>query len=263
MMKLVLLGAAGFIPTDQAQTACFMLPEPGIIQGAGTGLYRMHRYLQAAELDVYLPHAHGDHTSGLIYLFASFVVQGIRQAEGEVTKIISGEMGIKANNRLHSARIHATQPAVDFLAKEYALYRLDWRLLEPREPLPGGGWITTFSVNNGSDEVGFRLDWPGHSMAYITDTTADPDAGYLDTIRGVDVLLHDCYGPNRLAAMLVAVHHSYPEGVAQIAARAGVGRLILVHKNPIPQWSIHADVETARAVFPAIEIGVDGMEIEF
>ena len=36
---------------------------------------------------------------------------------------------------------------------------------------------------------GFRLDWPGASMAYITDTTADPNADYVKIIAGVLVLL--------------------------------------------------------------------------
>ena len=40
--------------------------------------------------------------------------------------------------------------------------------------------------------VGYRIDWSDRSLAYITDTTASGDADYLDFIRGVDLLVHEC-----------------------------------------------------------------------
>jgi len=173
-----------------------------------------------------------------------------------------GDIDAKANHILHTTRIHATQPALDFLAKQYEPYQMDWHLLQSQESLPCGGRLTSFSVGN-QDEVGFRLDWPGHSLAYVTDTIAKPDAPYVENIRGVNVLLHECNGPNRLAKLMVNIHHSYTLAVTQVAALAQVGRLILVHKNPIEQWSIDEDLEAGRAIFPSTEIGMDGMEIEF
>lgn len=168
----------------------------------------------------------------------------------------------KANDLLHTTRIHATQPAIDFLSREYEPYQMDWRLLKDQEPLPCGGVLTSFNVGS-RDEVWFRLDWPGHSLAYVTDTTAKPDAVYIDHIRGVNVLLHDGCGPNHLAALMSAIHHSSVSAAAEVAASAQVGRLILVHKHPVETWSIDDDVGAARAIFPSIERGKDGMEIEF
>ncbi|HOT62947.1 MAG TPA: hypothetical protein PLU93_08795, partial [Treponemataceae bacterium] len=46
------------------------------------------------------------------------------------------------------------------------------------EPLPAGGQLTHFPLAHQGGSRGFRLDWPGHSMAYVTDTTATPDADY-------------------------------------------------------------------------------------
>ena len=40
-MKLVLLGTTGYHANDRRQTACFMLPELGVVFDAGTGLYRV------------------------------------------------------------------------------------------------------------------------------------------------------------------------------------------------------------------------------
>ena len=263
-MKLVLLGTGGLMPSDQAQTACFFLPEVGVLLDAGSGLYRLRHYLQTSQLEVYLTHAHGDHTSGLIYLFGSYLVDAIVRQPGGVDVGNIGGLVRVANERLHTAtRVHANQPALDFLCKEYEPYQMDWHLLRDQEELPGGGRLTSFAVGQGV-EVGFRLDWPGHSLAYVTDTPSRPDEVlYLEQIRGVDVLLHDGYGPDRLASLITRVHHAHTSAVARIAALAEVGRVILVHKSPLPEWSAQEDLPAARAIFPNLVIGEDLQEIEF
>ncbi len=259
-MRLVMLGTGGFIPTETAQTACYLLPEVGVMLDAGTGLYRMSQYLpETAELDVYLSHAHGDHTNGLTWLFASFMLQELRLPGVDETTI-SGIMD-RSNARLHSVRVHATQIALDTLKNTFEPFHLDWRVLASPELLPQGGRLTHFSVSQG-DEVGFRLDWPGHSLAYVTDTTAGPDVKYIEDIRGADVLLHDCNGPDRMAGLMTRISHSTPSAAAQVAAKAGVNRLVLIHKNPL-DWSIEEDLQAARRIFANTEIGADGMELDF
>ena len=37
---------------------------------AGTGMYRLGRYLKTDEVDIFLTHAHLDHVIGLTYLFS-------------------------------------------------------------------------------------------------------------------------------------------------------------------------------------------------
>ena len=96
----------------------------------------------------------------------------------------------------------------------------------------------------------------------MTDTSAKPDSPYIEMIRGVDLLVHECNGPDRTAGLMLKIHHSYTSAVARLAAQAQVGRLVLVHKNPL-HWSLDDDLEAARVIFPSIEIGMDGMEIDF
>src|SRR5436853_1636855 len=67
-MKLVLLGTAGYHPTDRRQTACLMLPELGVVLDAGTAMYRIGKYLTKPQLDIFLTHAHLDHVAGLTFL---------------------------------------------------------------------------------------------------------------------------------------------------------------------------------------------------
>ncbi len=40
-MKLVVLGSNGYRPTDLGHTACYAIPELGLLLDAGSGLYRM------------------------------------------------------------------------------------------------------------------------------------------------------------------------------------------------------------------------------
>jgi ribonuclease BN (tRNA processing enzyme) len=130
-------------------------------------------------------------------------------------------------------------------------------------PLAGGGMLRYFPLDHPGGSVGYRLDWPGHSLAYVTDTTASPDADYLEQIRGVDLLIHECYFPDRLHEIAVKTGHSTTSNVAEVARRAEAGRLLLVHMNPLDESDDPIDIATARKIFPRTELGEDGAVIEF
>ena len=98
---------------------------------------------------------------------------------------------------------------------------------------PAAAGLTHFPLVHQGGSIGYRLDWPGHSMAYVTDTTADADAAYVAKIRGVDLLVHECYFPDAQAEWAAKTGHSHTTPVAQVATRAGVKRLVLVHLNPL------------------------------
>ena len=67
-MKLVLLGTGGYFPTTRRHTACYLLPEVGVVLDAGTGMFRLGEHRQTDRLDIFLSHAHLDHIAGLTYL---------------------------------------------------------------------------------------------------------------------------------------------------------------------------------------------------
>ena len=260
-MKLVILGAGGFLPTEEAQTACYMLPEPGVLLDAGSGLYRLSRYLQTPSLDIYLSHTHADHTSGLDYLFASIFKNMVAGLKAPVSEEQIRSLVKRANEFLSGVRVHVAETTLATLKKKYS-FRLDWRPLQVEETLPGGGVLTHFVFDPTREEIGFRLDWPGHSLAYVTDTIARPEAPYIEKIAGVDLLLHECSGPGSMSKVMEQLNHSHMTAVARVAAQAHVKRLILIHKDPLG-WEVDRDLPTASQIFPFIEIGQDGMEIDF
>jgi ribonuclease BN (tRNA processing enzyme) len=88
--------------------------------------------------------------------------------------------------------------------------------------------------------------------------------GYrLDQIRGVDLLLHECYFPDGRAERAGRTGHGHTTAVARVARQAGVGRLVLVHINPLATEDDPIGLDVARSIFPRTEIGEDLMELDF
>jgi ribonuclease BN (tRNA processing enzyme) len=100
-------------------------------------------------------------------------------------------------------------------------------------------------------------------MAYVTDTSADAQAAYVAKIRGVDLLVHECYFPDDRADWAQKFGHSHTTPVAEVAKQAGVKRLVLVHFDPVSTADDPIGLDTARAIFPNTILGEDRMELEF
>ena len=100
-------------------------------------------------------------------------------------------------------------------------------------------------------------------MAYVTDTTADVGADYVENIRGVDLLVHEAYFAEDVNNMPANTGHSSLIRVAEVAAAANVGRLVIAHIDPQIDDDSVFDLAAARRVFANTEIGVDGMELQF
>ena len=245
-MKLILLGTTGYHPNDRRQTACLMLPELGVVFDAGTAMYRVQRQLVTDHLDIYLTHAHLDHCVGLTFLFD--VLAGTKvdrvTVHGETEKLEA------IQKHLFSELLFPVAPPIDY------------QTLAPEERLVDGCVLSHFRLKHPGMSVGYRLDWPDRSFAYVTDTVAARDADYIDKIRDVDLLVHECYFGDDDEDQAALTGHSCLTPVAEVAKAAHVGRLVLVHINPLLQSDDELDLGSARKIFPKIEIGVDGMELE-
>src|SRR5262245_7142883 len=88
-MKVVLLGTAGYHPSNRRQTSSLVLPELGLAFDAGTSLFRIPRYLQTRTLDICLSHAHLDHVAGLTFLLDVLYQRPLDRVRvhGEQTKL--------------------------------------------------------------------------------------------------------------------------------------------------------------------------------
>lgn len=246
-MRLILLGTTGYHPNDRRHTACLLIPEHGVMLDAGTATYRAAGRLETPELDIFLTHAHLDHVVGLTFLFNIVRAQPLRQVRvhGLPEKLAA------IDEHLFAPAIFPVKPPCQFVP------------LIGEVALGGGGRLSYFPLLHQGGSIGFRLDWPGHSMAYVTDTTADPGAEYVQRIRGVGLLVHECYFPDAHADWARQTGHSHVTPVAEVARAAGAGRLILVHVDPFATEEDPVGLDAARAVFPNTELGCDLMNVEF
>jgi ribonuclease BN (tRNA processing enzyme) len=243
-MKLLFLGTAGYHPNETRQTVCAMLPEVGFVLDAGTGFFRVRPYMHTSELHIFLSHAHLDHVCGLTYLLDVLWEKPVERVTvyglAEHLEAVTGALFDSALFPLPFA--YETQPVTtDFTV--------------------GAARVQTQMLVHPGRSVGYRFTWPERSLAYVTDTIATRD--YLDLLRGVDVLIHECNFTDAFRDLAQQTFHSHTTAVATLAREAAVGQLVLTHVNPLGERADPVGLDQARAVFPATVLAEDHLEIEF
>jgi len=262
-MRLTLLGTQGWIPTNERETTCFAVEDEDrlLVFDAGTGLRRLvsppWRSLveRCAEVHLFLTHYHLDHVCGLAYLQAAF-------PESPVI-------------------VHAPHESVTGVDPDEALSGLIRPPYNPRpwHELPGvelrvlhegiseiaGHRVAVRAQAHSDISVAYRLD---DALVVATDTTADPATTVF--AAGAHVLLHEAWYVGDLPERDVPASvragyaaHSEALAVARLAAEAGVGRLVLIHLNPLQDEATYgAMAAAARGVFAATDVRPDGDVLE-
>jgi len=254
-MRAVILGTGGYHPIEGRHTSCIMLPELGIIFDAGTSFFRVAGRVQTRELFVFLSHAHLDHIVGLTFFL-------LPMFSGKVARVAVQS----APEYLDAVQSHLFSPLVFPIVPPGYVFEQ----LAEKVAVPGGGTLTHCRLNHPGGSIGYRIDWPGNgqgniqspkSMAYITDTIAN--ASYVDFIRGVDVLIHECNFSDDFIELARDTGHCHLSAVVRVARDAGVKRLILTHFDPELPLDEPLDLAAARAIFPTTELAREKMEFDF
>ncbi|MCA9084287.1 MAG: metal-dependent hydrolase [Planctomycetaceae bacterium] len=246
-MRLCFLGTGGYHPNERRHTACVLLPELGIALDAGTGFFRVQQRLKADILDVFLSHAHLDHVCGLTF----FLVPLLRGDVSRMRVHATEETLCAVKEHLFASELFPVQPPFEWVSLT----------CDSQVALPQSGTLRIVRLEHPGGSIGFRLDWPDRSLAYITDTTAP--GTYQDFIRGVDVLIHECYFPDELADWAEKTGHSHATAVAELAKACQVGRLFLVHADPQHPEDDPIGIENIRRIFPNAVLAEDLLEIDF
>jgi ribonuclease Z len=247
-MKFHLLGTAGYHPSETRHTSCYMIPEAGIVFDAGTGFFRVRERICTRHLHIFLSHAHLDHCVGLTFYLDVIFERNIESIHvyGQAEKLAA------IRNSLFSQYLFPLQPDFQWVPLE-----------DPARPVPVplDGRLRWFPLEHPGGSIGFRCDWPGHSLAYVTDTTATETAPYVDSIRNVGLLVHECNFPDELREHAVRTGHSSLTDVAKVCRLANPSRTVLVHINPIAEEPL--PVDSARHLYDKMSVGEDGMVIDF
>ena len=226
-----------------------MLPEIGLILDAGTGMFRVRDLIQTSTLDIVLSHAHLDHSIGLTFLFDILWDKDV-----EAVRVHGSASAIETiENHLFSKLLFPARPDFEFveLVDSWAL---------------GDVQIHSFPLQHPGGAHGFRLEREMGSsvrlLAYVTDTTAAPEAEYLEHIEDVDTLIHECYFPDGWEERAALTGHSCLTPVAEIAKLTRSKATYLIHINPLLEEDPPFDLSSAREIYPNLHLTRDQMVID-
>ena len=299
-LSIRLLGTSASRPTVERNVSSLAIHREGetLMFDCGEGTQRqMMRYgVSFALEDIFFTHMHADHLLGVIGLIRTMALQGrvepLRlwgpKGTSRMLKRVEALGFERATFPVTIAEVEAGQPIqrtgysivafpVDHRGSTsygYAIVEeerkgrfnpdLARELRIPEGPLWGqihrglaitleDGRVIEPSVLVGPKRKGRRV--------VITGDTR-PCAATIDASVGADLLVHESTFGDEDAARAVETGHSTAREAAQVAAGAGVQRLLLTHFSA--RYSRDAsDLEReARSVFPNTLIGKDGMEIE-
>ena len=198
---------------------------------AGTGLRYLGHSLSSADTidaDLFLTHTHFDHVVGLPFFKPFFKPQNRFRlwaghlAEGMTLRRVLGEFMMSP--------LFPVPPQVFRARMEYREFKAG-ETLRPAEGIA----VRTTLLNHPDGATGYRVDYGGHSICYLTDTEhvpGAPDRNILGLIAGADLVIYDSmYTDVEYDAYVGWGHSTWQEGV-RLCRAAGAKRLVVFHHDP-------------------------------
>lgn len=216
-------------------TACVEITCDGerLILDAGSGLRLLGDAIAREKgmnkkIHLLFTHCHYDHISGLPF-FAPFY-----DSESQID-IWSGHL--PGPNKTRNMVINYMCPPYFPVGPEVFKAKLAYRDFEPHDVLTPieGVEIRTMSLDHHDGCVGYRIEFDGRSICYITDTTHIPDQPnqeIIEFIRDSDLMVYDgTYTDAEFPKFWNFGHSTWQEG-ARLAIAAGVKRYCIFHHRP-------------------------------
>ncbi len=299
--SVTILGCGSAFPTTRHQPSCQVVDFRGNLfmidcgENAQTGMRRARlKYSRLGH--IFITHLHGDHCFGLPGLLSTMALQG----KGGVVTVYMPREGIDVfrpfidyfcrempfevkfvpvdnkerqtvfeNDSLvvESFPLYHRVPCVGYIFREKEKQRhllgdmvrfYDIPVSRLSAIKAGEDYVTPDGTVIPNVRLTVDAD-PSASYAYCSDTVYDPRVA--EAVKGVDVLYHEATYGDEFKIQARKRGHSTAREAAEIAAKAGVGRLVLGHfsKRYIDESPLLAE---AREVFNNVSLANEGMRIE-
>jgi phosphoribosyl 1,2-cyclic phosphodiesterase len=111
-----------------------------------------------------------------------------------------------------------------------------------------GVTIRTAALNHPNRATGYRIEFGGRSICYVTDTEhvpGKPDRNVIDLVRDADIFIYDStYTDEEFPRFVTWGHSTWQEGI-RLANAAGVKTLVIFHHDPSHDDSIMDEIASA------------------
>jgi len=201
----------------------------------GTGLRYLGNSLTNAQpasppldTDLFLTHTHFDHVAGLPFFKPFFRPENRFRlwaghlAEGMTLRRVLGEFMMSP--------LFPVPPQVFRARMEYREFKAGDTL----RPGPDVA-VRTAMLNHPDGATGYRIDYAGRSVCYLTDTEhvpGSPDRNVLELIAGADLVIYDSmYTDAEYETYVGWGHSTWQEGV-RLCRAADAKRLAVFHHDP-------------------------------
>jgi|TARA_R110002124_G_scaffold92599_4_gene235070 phosphoribosyl 1,2-cyclic phosphodiesterase len=233
-----------------------------IILDAGTGVRLLGECLMNRGLKDYLflqSHTHWDHINGFPFFSPIYrddvnikVMAGHLSELGGIKKVLSSQM-CQPTFPVPFAELAADLTFEDFKAGDSF-------------PLGDGIYVRTAPMKHPDGGTGYRIEYEGKSICYITDTEhviGHPDKDILNLIDGADLVIYDStYTDEEYPKFKGWGHSTWQEGV-RLCKAADVGQLAIFHHDPSHNDAFMDQIakDAARA-WPRAFVAREGMTVE-
>ena len=206
--------------------------EHRMVFDAGTGIRalgdRLAHLPPPLDFDIFLSHTHTDHINGLPFFAPVFGGQNaLRVWAGHLLPehTIKQVLGMMMSDPLFPIPVEAFAADLAFI---------DFRQRETLNP-HRGVTLKTAPLNHPNRATGYRVEFQGKTICYVTDTEhfADRlDENILELIEGADYVIYDAmFTDEEYATRQGWGHSTWQEGI-KLADAAGIGTLVLFHHAP-------------------------------